>query len=153
MRLHRSLDELLADFIGHNHDKYPSRTTIMELVRWSHQQTLDPTEDPNCPDQEDPMTDASNAAPAPATNENPDPAIPAAAAAQATPCLSPRRALAQAGHRVARAGWNGKDMSIALQSPTSTARWGDPTSTCPQSTARLCRGWPARRTSSPTTEP
>lgn len=42
-KLHTALDELLGDFIGHT-TRLPNETTIMELVKWSHQQTLSPTE-------------------------------------------------------------------------------------------------------------
>jgi len=42
--LHRSLDELLADFLMHNTDKLPSTTTVFELLNWSHKQTTGPTE-------------------------------------------------------------------------------------------------------------
>lgn len=41
--LHQQFDKLLADFIAHT-DKLPSRTTVLELMEWSHQQTIDPTE-------------------------------------------------------------------------------------------------------------
>lgn len=41
-RLHRCLDSLIADFILHHKDKRPSNTTVMELMGWSHQQTIDP---------------------------------------------------------------------------------------------------------------
>ena len=41
--LHKSLDELLADFIAHT-GKLPSQTTILELTSWSYKQTKDPTE-------------------------------------------------------------------------------------------------------------
>jgi hypothetical protein len=44
--LHASLDELIADFLTHNRDKLPSTTTLMELMAWSHQQTIEPTEQP-----------------------------------------------------------------------------------------------------------
>ena len=40
--LHKCLDELLADFIGHTH-RLPSKTTILELVEWSNQQQFAPT--------------------------------------------------------------------------------------------------------------
>ena len=40
--LHQHLDELMADFILHS-KKLPSKTTVMELVLWSHQQTIEPT--------------------------------------------------------------------------------------------------------------
>ena len=41
--LHRNFDSLIADFIHHT-GKLPSKTTLMELMEWSHQQTIDPTE-------------------------------------------------------------------------------------------------------------
>lgn len=41
--LHRSLDELVADFIAHT-EKLPSKTSVMELLTWSFQQTQNPTE-------------------------------------------------------------------------------------------------------------
>lgn len=37
--LHKMLDELIADFIADTR-KMPSQTTIMELMKWSHEQTL-----------------------------------------------------------------------------------------------------------------
>ncbi len=46
VELHRSLDELLADFIGHT-GSLPSRTTLDVFLRWSFEQTQDPTEVPN----------------------------------------------------------------------------------------------------------
>lgn len=42
--LHRTLDELLADFLTHNPAALPSKTPILDLIKWSHQQTIDPTE-------------------------------------------------------------------------------------------------------------
>lgn len=42
--LHRHLDELIADMIRHT-DHLPSTTTVMQLMEWSHQQTIDPTEE------------------------------------------------------------------------------------------------------------
>lgn len=39
--LHNSLDELVADFIIGT-GKLPSETTVMELMQWSHKQTIDP---------------------------------------------------------------------------------------------------------------
>lgn len=45
LQLHKSLDELAADWLQHqplNSDKRFSNTTIMELMQWSHQQTIDP---------------------------------------------------------------------------------------------------------------
>jgi citrate synthase len=40
-KLHKNLDELMADFIS-NTDKMPSQTTVMELIEWSHKQTVEP---------------------------------------------------------------------------------------------------------------
>ncbi len=42
--LHLMLDELLADFINHT-DKLPSKTSLLELVEWSHKQTMNPDDD------------------------------------------------------------------------------------------------------------
>ena len=39
--LHRSFDELLADFIT-NTEKRPSNTTVLEFLQWSHSQTISP---------------------------------------------------------------------------------------------------------------
>jgi hypothetical protein len=46
IELHGALDELVADFIAHGKigEHRPSETTVMELMKWSHQQTQDPTE-------------------------------------------------------------------------------------------------------------
>lgn len=41
--LHKHLDELLADFITHT-GKLPSKTSLMEFLRWSAEQTHTPTE-------------------------------------------------------------------------------------------------------------
>ena len=43
VELHNSLDELLADFLTHTKNR-PSETTIYELMKWSHEQTINPTE-------------------------------------------------------------------------------------------------------------
>ena len=43
-KLHASLDELSADHIRHT-NKVPSETTLMELMKWSHEQTINPTEE------------------------------------------------------------------------------------------------------------
>lgn len=40
--LHQHLDELLADFISQTYN-LPSKTTVMDLVKWSHLQTINPT--------------------------------------------------------------------------------------------------------------
>ena len=42
VELHQKFDELLADFIGHT-DGLPSKTTLMEFMTWSHEQTIHPT--------------------------------------------------------------------------------------------------------------
>jgi hypothetical protein len=44
--LHKVLDELVADFVRHS-EGYPllSDTTVMKFMEWSHQQTINPTEE------------------------------------------------------------------------------------------------------------
>lgn len=42
--LHKELDELVSDFIGHTKG-LPSKTTVLELMSWSFEQTKNPTED------------------------------------------------------------------------------------------------------------
>lgn len=44
IELHRALDELIADFIRHT-NKLPSKTMLMELMSWSHEQTTNPNEE------------------------------------------------------------------------------------------------------------
>jgi len=39
--LHKSLDQLVACFIEQT-EKSLSETTVMELIQWSYQQTIDP---------------------------------------------------------------------------------------------------------------
>ena len=41
--LHRKLDELLADFIDQT-GSLLSKTTLLEFLKWSHEQTINPTE-------------------------------------------------------------------------------------------------------------
>lgn len=41
VRLHKALDELAADFLSHT-GKLLSKTTVMALLEWSHQQTINP---------------------------------------------------------------------------------------------------------------
>lgn len=44
-KLHTSLDELVADAIQEGNDGFsPSRMTVMELITWSHQQTIEPSD-------------------------------------------------------------------------------------------------------------
>lgn len=40
--LHKSIDELAADFLRHNNKKLLSNTTVLELLQWSAQQTVNP---------------------------------------------------------------------------------------------------------------
>jgi len=42
--LHKCLDELVADFILHS-EKRPSETSVMELMQWSHNQTINPSQE------------------------------------------------------------------------------------------------------------
>jgi hypothetical protein len=42
-KLHRSFDELVADFIKHS-EKLPSKVTVLELIMWSYKQTQEPEE-------------------------------------------------------------------------------------------------------------
>jgi hypothetical protein len=46
IELHKALDELLADFIQIT-GKMPSQLSLKELMEWSHEQTLNPTEKAN----------------------------------------------------------------------------------------------------------
>jgi hypothetical protein len=57
--LHASLDELMANMIMHT-NKMPSKTTVMELMQWSHQQTIEPTEEEMKPCQEDKDQDGNS---------------------------------------------------------------------------------------------
>ena len=41
IELHRCLDELLADWIQHT-GKLPSKSTVLDLMEWSHKQTVEP---------------------------------------------------------------------------------------------------------------
>lgn len=43
IELHAALDELVADWISHT-ESLPSASTVLELMRWSYGQTLNPTE-------------------------------------------------------------------------------------------------------------
>lgn len=40
--LYQELDELVADFITHT-GKRPSNATILELIQWSNEQTINPS--------------------------------------------------------------------------------------------------------------
>lgn len=42
-KLHRALDELVADFIDHT-SRLPSKTNLIELMDWAYLQTVRPTE-------------------------------------------------------------------------------------------------------------
>jgi hypothetical protein len=50
--LHRSFDELLADFLRHNRDRGLADTNLIQFMEWSCTQIRDPTEDPEHPDVE-----------------------------------------------------------------------------------------------------
>lgn len=44
--LHKSLDELFADFIHHNSDiKTVTQIPVLRLIEWSYQQSINPTEE------------------------------------------------------------------------------------------------------------
>ncbi len=43
VELHKMLDELVTDFISHT-GNLPSKTTLMDLMKWSYEQTKNPTE-------------------------------------------------------------------------------------------------------------
>ncbi len=51
VKLHQSLDELVADWITNSgvDMPLPSEHTIYELIEWSHSQTLNPTENKYAP--------------------------------------------------------------------------------------------------------
>ncbi len=40
--LHKNFDNLLADFILMT-DKLPSKTSLTDFMKWSHEQTINPT--------------------------------------------------------------------------------------------------------------
>lgn len=44
IELHNKLDELVTDFISHT-KALPSQITVMQLIEWSHIQTIDPAGD------------------------------------------------------------------------------------------------------------
>ncbi len=44
IELHKKLDELLADYIEHT-GKLLSESTIMDVMKWSHEQTINPSEE------------------------------------------------------------------------------------------------------------
>lgn len=46
-QLHRELDELSADFLRHNPGHMLSNTSVIELIRWSYRQTIEPQEVPD----------------------------------------------------------------------------------------------------------
>jgi hypothetical protein len=41
--LHKHLNELLADFLKHT-GKLPSKTSIISFIKWSYEETKNPTE-------------------------------------------------------------------------------------------------------------
>lgn len=46
LELHKAFDELLADYLAQNRDARPSTTSVLDLMQWSHQQSIKPTETP-----------------------------------------------------------------------------------------------------------
>jgi hypothetical protein len=42
--LHQHLDELLADYLGHHGDARPSTMSMLDFVKWSYEQTIEPEE-------------------------------------------------------------------------------------------------------------
>ena len=40
--LHKNLDELVADWRQHNPNVFPSKCTVLQLMKWSHGQTINP---------------------------------------------------------------------------------------------------------------
>ncbi len=42
IKLHQNLDELIADWLSQT-EKLPSKSTVLELMQWSKQQTETPT--------------------------------------------------------------------------------------------------------------
>lgn len=43
LELHKSFDELMADFLAQHPGSMPSNTTLTELMAWSYEQTIQPT--------------------------------------------------------------------------------------------------------------
>lgn len=43
LKLHNSLDILVADFIEHT-EKIPSETSLMDFMNWAYKQTIKPSE-------------------------------------------------------------------------------------------------------------
>jgi hypothetical protein len=50
--LHDALGELAADYTCHNRGALLSKTTVLELLEWSHNQTIEPTP-PLCEEEDD----------------------------------------------------------------------------------------------------
>lgn len=46
IKLHKALDELMADFASHTRRGFTD-TSVMELMQWSYKQTQDPDPDEN----------------------------------------------------------------------------------------------------------
>jgi hypothetical protein len=44
IELHKAFDELLADYLMQHADALPSKMSLLELIEWSHQETITPTE-------------------------------------------------------------------------------------------------------------
>ena len=46
VELHKAFDELLADWITHT-KCFPSQNTVLDLMNWSYEQTINPSETSN----------------------------------------------------------------------------------------------------------
>lgn len=42
VKMHKTLDALIADWISGGPDRYPSKIGLYEFMQWSHQQTINP---------------------------------------------------------------------------------------------------------------
>lgn len=43
--LHKGFDELMADYLRHNFGALPSKISLLDLAKWSYEQTTNPTEE------------------------------------------------------------------------------------------------------------
>jgi hypothetical protein len=53
VELHKAVDELFADYMTHHPNEYHfTSLQIIDLIKWSYEQTLNPTEKEGCSDDE-----------------------------------------------------------------------------------------------------